>query len=364
MYGDAEGNVAWWGAARLEIMPDSLSTKLFLDGSVAPEPEVLPFDQNPRAINPEWGYVYSANNQADSTGAGLLPGYYLPENRARRIVELLEPRDDWDREGVMEMITDVTSPVNPEIVKGLVSGIDGGTLSEEKSRILDALLAWDGSAGLDSKEAVVFHRWIYHWLKQTYGDELGPDGFESLLRTHLVKRLIAPMSRREASLWWDDIRTADKIETRNDILQRSFKSMVESIERDFGGYEGDWSWKDVHTVEYQHPFGRVDALRSFFNVGPFPVHGTREVINNLMFPYDSTGYYRVSAGPSTRRVIDFSDIGESRSILPTGQSGNPFSPHYEDQAELYIQGKFRKMLIDQQEIRSTSPSLLIFRGSD
>ncbi|UCE68193.1 MAG: penicillin acylase family protein, partial [Flavobacteriaceae bacterium] len=98
--------------------------------------------------------------------------------------------------------------------------------------------------------------------------------------------------------------------------------------------------------------------------GPFPVHGTREVINNLMFPYDSTGYYRVSAGPSTRRIIDFSDPDESRSILPTGQSGNPFSPHYEDQAELFVQGKFRKMLLDAEEIRKDSKSMLIFSSKD
>jgi penicillin amidase len=90
------------------------------------------------------------------------------------------------------------------------------------------------------------------------------------------------------------------------------------------------------------------------------VNGTREVINNLMFPYDSTGFYKVSAGPSTRRVIDFSDIEASMSILPTGQSGNPFSPHYDDQVQLYLEGKFRRMLLNPEEIRENSNSILIF----
>lgn len=364
MYGDAQGNVAWWGAARLHKVADSLSTKLFLDGAGSPAPQVLPFAENPRTINPPWGYAYSANNQPDSSAAGWIPGYYLPEDRARRIVEILEPRNDWDREGVMEMITDVTSPVNPEILKGLAMDLKGMELTEQENEFLRELLVWDGRADLESKASVVFHRWVYQWLKRTYGDELGPDGFEALLRTHLVKRLLAPMSTRQASLWWDDITTPQTRETRTDIVRRAYREAVQTVIRDFGSYDGDWAWKDVHTVEFQHPFGRVAALRSLFNVGPFPVDGSREVINNLMFPYDSTGYYRVSAGPSTRRVIDFSDIGESRSILPTGQSGNPFSPHYEDQAELYIQGKFRKMLMDEQEIRSTSPSLLTFRGRD
>lgn len=364
MYGDARGNVAWWGAARLYKTPDSLSTKLFLDGAVTQTPEKLPFDQNPKAINPPWGYVYSANNQPDSTAAGIIPGYYLPENRARRIVGLLDARGDWDRESVMEMMTDVTSPVNPEIIANFASALAGAALTDMESSVLESLKAWDGEADLESKESVVFHRWVYQVLAQTFGDELGPEGLEALLQTHLVKRLIAPISQKDDFLWWDDITTSDRKETRNDIVQQAFRNAMASVKTDFGGFEGDWGWKDVHTVEHAHPLGRVASLRSFFNVGPFPVPGTREVINNLMFPYDSTGYYRVSAGPSTRRVIDFSDPGQSRSILPTGQSGNPFSPHYEDQAELYVQGKFRKMLLDSEEIRQNSESKLIFTSEN
>ncbi len=73
----------------------------------------------------------------------------------------------------------------------------------------------------------------------------------------------------------------------------------------------DWTWDKVHTLEHPHPIGQVEALRSFFNVGPFPVNGTREVINNMYFPYGTTGYYETSSGPSTRRVIDFSDVENS-----------------------------------------------------
>jgi penicillin amidase len=360
MYGDAEGNIAWWGAARISLHPDSLSTKLFLDGATVAEPRQLPFERNPRAINPPWGYVYSANNQADTLQYGNIPGYYLPENRARRIGELLEPRNDWDLEGAMEMITDVTSPVNPEIVRDLARELAGAELAADAQRMLDSLNVWDGTAALDSKEAVLFHRWVYQFLKGVFADELGAEGFESLLSTHLVKRIIAPMAGGGESVWWDDIRTPDRKEGKQDIVRRSFEKAVASIKSDFGGYEGDWGWKDVHTLEFNHPFGRVESLRPYFNIGPFAVNGTREVINNLMFPYDSTGYYKVSAGPSTRRIIDFSNIEESMSILPTGQSGNPFSPHYDDQAELYIQGKFRKMMLNEQEIREKSQSILIF----
>jgi penicillin amidase len=66
------------------------------------------------------------------------------------------------------------------------------------------------------------------------------------------------------------------------------------------------------------------------------------VINN-QFDYGDNANYEIKGGPSTRRIVDFSDVENSWSILPTGQSGNPFSSHYKDQAELYNSGNFRKM---------------------
>ena len=60
------------------------------------------------------------------------------------------------------------------------------------------------------------------------------------------------------------------------------------------------------------------------------------------------------------RIIDFSDIENGLSILPTGQSGNPLSKHYRDQAEMYVNGEFRKMMINEEEIKEKSQHLLIF----
>ncbi len=362
MYGDAAGNVAWWGAARLYRLPDTVSTKLVLDGAVAGPGYVreVPFSENPKSINPPWGYVYSANNQPDSTGAGFIPGYYLPENRALRITSLLNARNDWDRESMQGMITDNTSPVNPRIVSNLAKYLDVKQLSQSQIECVDALNKWDGDYALDSSEALLFHRWVYYFLKHTFADELGEEGFNTFLGTHLLKRMIAVMASREASVWWDDVSTGDVVESKADIVGRSFTEAMQSVYDDFGEDSQDWSWSRVHQLEHKHPIGSLALFRPLFNVGPFPVPGTREVINNLAFNYDSTGYYPVNSGPSTRRVIDFSDIENSMSILPTGQSGNPFSPHYDDQAEMYARGEFRKMMMNPSEIEQAARHTLLF----
>ena len=366
MYGDAAGNIAWWATAKLYQIPDSIHTKFVYEPGLGLEENktYLPFSENPQAINPPWNYVYSANNQPDSIAEMKYPGYYLPENRAKRIVQLLEPKDDWDKETVGAMINDVTSAVNPLILKEFVKLIDVKELSERQLKVLDMLNAWQGDYPIESIEATVFHRWIYFYIENIFADELGATMFNQFMGTHLHKRIIAPLAENPNSVWWDNINTDDVVETQATIIQNSFIQAIADLEQNLGEEIETWTWGSVHTIEHGHPIGQVAALRSFFNVGPFPVNGTREVINNMAFGYTKSGKYSVGSGPSTRRVIDFSDIENSMSILPTGQSGNPFSKHYKDQAEMFVNGQFRKMMLNKEEILENAASTLILEPMD
>jgi penicillin amidase len=60
-----------------------------------------------------------------------------------------------------------------------------------------------------------------------------------------------------------------------------------------------------------------------------------------------------------RIIIDFADVEASESILPTGQSGNLFSPHYADQAILYATGKYRPMLMNEEVIKGGGRRLVV-----
>jgi penicillin amidase len=104
----------------------------------------------------------------------------------------------------------------------------------------------------------------------------------------------------------------------------------------------------------------VKPLDRFFNVGPFPAAGGSEVINNLDFTYTINGIFDVSSGPALRKITDFARIDSGVTISPTGQSGNVMSPHYDDQAEMFIKGEFRPMLMNQKQITSFSKNKLTF----
>ncbi|SNR79148.1 penicillin amidase [Lutibacter agarilyticus] len=361
MYGDAKGNIAWWAAAKLYKHKPHVNRKFILDGASSEDDivEYLDFSENPMAENPSWEYVYSANNQPDTISNMLYPGYYLSEDRAKRIVDLIEPKNDWNKDAFGQMINDVTSAIAPKNIQQLVSTINTTALSETELKSFEILKKWDGSNQVNDVAPTIYNKWIYTYLKNTFEDELGEKLFGQFLKTHILKRMIAEQLQKDTSIWWDNIHTENKIETKKDILSSSFTEAISSLEKQLGSDISTWNWGKVHTLEHGHPLGTIDALKGYFNVGPFPVKGAREVIDNRGYTYNKSGIYNVTAGPSTRRIIDFSDIENSISILPTGQSGNPFSEHYNDQSEMYNNGEFRKMKLNKEEIIKNGTKLTI-----
>lgn len=360
MYGDAEGNIAWITSGKLYKMPEHVNANFMLDGANGKDEqkEYYDFSENPYAVNPDWNYVYSSNNQVEPIKGYLYPGYYLPEDRAKRIVQLLNPKNDWTKEDFMSMINDDVSSVAPSVVQNILSGISRNELSETEKAAVSVLQKWDGNNGLSAVAPVIYNQFMFYYLQNTFEDELGKDRFSGLLTTHIMKQMIAFQIANESSPWWDNKSTPDKKETREDILTHSFRQTVTHLEKKLGNQVSDWTWNKVHAVEHKHPLGEVAALRSYFNVGPFEINGSNEVINNLMFTFTEAGNHQVKAGPSTRRIIDFSDIENSVSILPTGQSGNPLSKHYKDQAVMYNEGRFRKMKMNKKEIESSARKLV------
>ena len=364
MYGDAKDNIAWIASGKLYKYRDSINTKLYLDGASGKD-EILSyidFEDNPQSINPASNYVYSSNNQPDTIAGILYPGYYLPEDRGQRIEQLLEVKNDWTQEDVQQMIFDVTSPVVPQVIANLVASIKTENFTKNEQEALQNLKDWNGEYKKEDTAPTIYNRFLYEFLEGTFKDELG-ESFPMFMQTPLMKKMIAVQAKKTVSVWFDDVTTEPK-ETKSDIVQRSFINAISFLENQLGDTVSLWSWSKVISVEHGHALAAGgETLRKIFNVGPFSMDGGNEVINNQLFTLNETGIYKVKAGPSTRRVIDFSNIENSVSILPTGQSGNVFSKHYKDQAQKYVNGEFVKTMLNKDEIER-SKNVLIFKKKD
>lgn len=359
MYGDKDGNIAWWAVGKLPVRPTHVQSKLFLNGSSG-EDEYLgyyDFSKNPQAINPPSGYVYSSNNQPDTVAGVFYPGYYYPRARAHRIVSLLEADKKFTAAELQKMQLDVVSETAPLVAKEIANVLT--TLGKDNHKeLISVLKNWDGDHQADDIAPTLYYNTLSFILYQSLPDEIGTTSFKSLLNSSVMKGAYLKLVSNDSSRWWDDIRTPNTTETRSVIFERAADKTLALLTSNLGSDMNKWTWKRVHSLTHGHALGAVKPLDKIFNVGPFEAPGGIEVLNNLMFTLDTLGTFPVISGPALRKVTDFGDIENGYTVSPSGQSGNLMSKHYDDQAEMFVNGSVRKMLMNAEEIRANSTGRL------
>ena len=106
----------------------------------------------------------------------------------------------------------------------------------------------------------------------------------------------------------------------------------------FGADSARWRWGDVRPLTLHHPLGDRAPLDRIYNRGPFPWGGDSYTVAqaavSLGEPANSPFFIA-----SLRMAVDVGNWAENRFVLPGGQSGNPFSPHYDDQLPLWREGR-------------------------
>jgi penicillin amidase len=102
----------------------------------------------------------------------------------------------------------------------------------------------------------------------------------------------------------------------------------------------EWQWGDAHRARLSHPlFGHIPLLKSLSDRS-FIADGGAETINRANFAGGSASLPwqdRLADvhGPSLRMTIDLSNHHQAETMLAGGQSGHPFSPHYDDLLDLW-----------------------------
>ncbi|NJB83074.1 penicillin acylase family protein [Wenyingzhuangia aestuarii] len=361
VYGDKENNIALWSVGQLYRFKDPVNTRFVLNGmdSIHTEKTWVNFDKNPKAINPPKGYLVTSNTQPAAVDGELYQGYYLSEDRGVAIHKELEKNEKIGMSDMLSLATSHTSPVVLNNIKAIVKGIDIEKLSPYELLVLDRLIKWKGNHGLLNVGPTIYNKLNFKLLKHTFKDEFGATFFKDYVDSHLSKRTQNKYIYNTTSVWWDDI-TTDEKETFETIVMKSFKESVAELTSQLGDKVDEWHWKKVHTVTHEHALAKIDLLKKLLNVAETPITGGNETINNTMFDYTENGLYKSNAGPSARRIIDFSDVENSYAVVPTGQSGVFKSPYYSNQANYYNSGRYFKMLINEEEIKK-SKNKLVFK---
>ncbi len=339
MYADSDDNIAWWSAGLIPKRPAHVAPWLMLDGSSGQDlpTEYYDFSYNPHELNPADGFIISANQRPRTYQDLMVPGYYNLPARADRLIADIGMQNTTNLEQEKQNQRSIRSHYAQRALSTMLNELGDAERAKLPENVLNELNQWQGEFSLDSVAATLFTEWQFATIEQAFADEFGEELFALFTRTRRADHGFYQLVEQSDHPWWHQ---DGKSLSRTDIVRQSFDIAKDRLTQNLGPNPESWQWQQVHLFEQQHPLGSVKPLDKLFNLGPVAIHGTHAVPNNLSQQL-GTGIQWVKHGPSTRRLIDFSHPESSLSILPAGQSGNPFDKHFDDQWEMYINDQYR-----------------------
>ena len=335
VYADATGNIGYSLAGRIPIRPKPHSFLPLPGWSGEWEWKgYVPFSELPRIYNPPGGLIATANNRiVDASYPHYLSDLFEPPYRILRIKELLGAKGTHSPDEMAAIQRDVVSVQAIRMIRDLRSDLEeSAKKTPSLKKAVERLVQWNGDCAENSVEAALFHLLHQRLMRNLLAADLGEDLFLSY--TEIFNQALLPVEqimRDPRSPWFDS-------SPRHAVVERSLREACEELAQRLGADMEKWSWGRLHTLTLEHPLGRNKILARIFSLGPFPSGGDAATIN--MGFYRHSNPYAHTVGPSLRMVIDVGNWRGSKFILPSGQSGHLFSPHYGDQNDLWRRAEY------------------------
>jgi penicillin amidase len=318
----------------------------------------VPFDQKPHAIDPEEGFIASANNKVSGNMYPYaISRYWEPIDRIQRIRRLLTVKNKLSVADMQQMHMDVFCPLAAEITPEIIRVIRERFSASQSQKLLNIVEGWDYQMSADSIAACVFEVTYRHMLENIFKDELGPILFGRYLElTIFPPRALRQIVKTKSSAWINNVET---VETENleDIVDKSLRQALDELGHSLGEDMDRWTWGRLHTLTFESVMARKKPLDRIFNLGPFPVPGSHLTVNKQQYNYVEP--YRVKDGVSQRMIVDLSAPDAALHVLPTGESGLLGNPHYDDQIDLYLNGKYHPAWMAREDIERNAEATLV-----
>jgi penicillin G amidase len=351
LYADVEGNIGFFPAGEIPVRTAHDGT-LPVDGATdAYEWQgSIPHELKPMIFNPEDGILVSANHAMLPPEAPYpLGADTLAPNRANRIRDLLRtiPKstlDDFAR--IQGDRYDSSTERVLRVAVGLKPTEGMAVAAIEKLR------GWNGQMTEGPAPAIyqaLYQRLIENTFKDEIGEELFPSYLDFLELGH-SGGLYAVLDDA-ASPYWDD-RGTPEVETRERIFLASTGEAIELLSSRQGNDVNAWDWRTLHAIPFEHPMGMEEPLAWLFSRGPVPFGGSTHTVANAVVSLREP--FETPLGTSFRFLADLSNPDLSRSIIPTGASGHPLSPHYFDQNAGWLAGRSHALPVERATIEAST----------
>ncbi|WBU57861.1 penicillin acylase family protein [Paracoccus sediminicola] len=320
-----------------------------------------------------WEGVEQANDEDNSAGGlayttGMLPplqgemplgfdgGDALREDRLRR---LLDGREIHSRDSFIDTQLDIVSPAARSLLP--LIGADlwftgepaaPGTPERQRQDALRLLAEWDGAMSEHLPEPLIYAAWLTALQDRLIRDDLGPlaDGITTL-QPGFLERVYR---NRNNAASWCDIRQSAAVETCSTLARQSLDAAILDLTDRYGPNVTSWRWGDAHEAIQIHPaLGPIPRLGWIFNLRQ-SLSGGDTTLARAPALGRGPQPFQPATGSGYRGVYDLADPDSSVFVIASGQSGHPFSRHYDDLATRWRRGEYVTMSLDPDLARAAA----------
>ena len=368
LYADVDGNIAYQSPGKLPIRAEGLVGDLPIPGWLSENDwqGFVPFEELPYMINPSSGYIITANQSVHPEQPW--PNYYARGYRAEAIERVInqyisEKISVDDMEAMQINNFDYSAAyILPYVFNNVY--VD--------SNILTAMKEWAISEtkfemNKDSSGAAAWAVFYKNFAEQTFEELVVTDnlGNEISLQpgnSDSTSEIFRALLKDPNHILWDDINTPQK-ENLTDILERALLLADERIVELFDTDDYDkWSWGELHTITYPTNLlgeAGIPILTNLVNIGPVESGGSSFAINSTDWGFGED--FTIGSYPSMRMVVDLSNFDNSRTILPSGQSGHVMSKYYDDQVENWIENNMYILNFSREQVELNQKEYMFLR---
>jgi acyl-homoserine-lactone acylase len=337
VYADAQGNIAYFHGNFIPRRDPRFDWSRPVDGSnpATAWKGLHEIKETITLFNPASGYISNTNNWPFSSSGASSPRradypdymWSLPENaRGRHAERVLKDARDLTIDSLIAAAYDshltAFEPLLPQLLRDYDALPAGDARKAALAEPVAALRAWDLRYAIDSVPTSLAIYW---------GQEM--------VAEHGAR------ARAQATPAVDFITQSLNAEERLSAFGRA----LDKLTRDFGTWRTPWG----EINRFQRISGEVD--QQYDDGKPsYPVAFASANWGSLasfgMVAKQKTKRIYGDRGNSFVAAVEFGPRVRAKSILAGGQSGDPRSPHFADQAAMYSRGEFKDVLFYKEDI--------------
>ncbi|MCB8944222.1 MAG: penicillin acylase family protein [Ardenticatenaceae bacterium] len=345
LYADIDDNIGHWvtGIVPIRQNGDGLLPAPGWTGTHEWVGEI-PFTEMPHALNPQEGYIVSANHR-------LVPDaypHYLGQvwrngYRAQRIEQLITSRDKVSAADCQRFQLDFYSIPGHRLAQQLHHCRPADEAARTSWQLL---VAWDGWLGADSVGGAVYEVFLLQLAEAVLQPQLEAAFKHAFLGAGLHSQLnpvnvfhnywaatVLRWLEGEATVW------LPVSPEREQLLARCLGEVTAVLQERLGDDSQQWQWGRLHQTQFPHVLEVKRPLDMLFKQPAYPIGGDGDTVCQTSFQPDAP-YASNAISVSSRHIVEMGNLAAAQAILAPGQSGHVGSPHYDDLLADWRHGRY------------------------